>query len=299
VEHRPEIRPEHAQEQEKERVGTLLRRCRARLGADRASLGKYLRLPNRVGKVVTQEEVAEAVGISRQWYALLENERPVRISAAVLAAIADVLMMDKRERGAFFWLAVPELRAATLMESSAELLDAFGSLRRVSRPLWAATTEAEALSIVREHAVTQIGADRIVTPTRLGEGRWMYSASGGDTTRGERFTAELRERCGPHVFDDLLGYTIIAQPGELLTSYQRDARFPDLAIKVRRALDVAGMPDVSVAMASVRSQHGFVARLMAVTDEAYTYSELELAQLGALADLTSLALSGRAASTAT
>jgi transcriptional regulator with XRE-family HTH domain len=71
----------------------------------------YLRLPMRVGKVVTQEEVAEAVGISRQWYAMLESDHPVRVSATVLGRIVDALMMDTAERFAKRSTRAPQLRS--------------------------------------------------------------------------------------------------------------------------------------------------------------------------------------------
>lgn len=283
---------ERPEDQEHERLAVLLRRCRGRLRPERASLGPYLRLPNRVGKAVTQEEVAEAAGISRQWYVQMESDRPVRVSASLLAAIADVLMMDSVERAALFRLAVPELRSASLIERSTAILEAFGSVRRLTRRLWTATTEAEALALVREHALTQLAPDRVVTPLRLEEGRWMYSATGEDTRPGERFTTLLTERWGAHALDDLLGYTLIAQPGDVLTSAERDAHFPELALRVNRALEAAELRDVSAAMAAVRSQHGFVARIMAVRYGPYAYSEMERAQLSTLADLTSLALSG-------
>jgi transcriptional regulator with XRE-family HTH domain len=125
------------------------KRCRGRIAPERASLGPYLRLPIRIGKLVTQEEVAEVVGISRVWYGMLENERPVRVSTAVLGRIADALMMDPVERASLFRLAFPELRSTSLADDSAGLLDTIGSLRLLTRRLWAATTEAEALTVVR------------------------------------------------------------------------------------------------------------------------------------------------------
>jgi transcriptional regulator with XRE-family HTH domain len=279
------------QEHEREGLAGLLKRCRARLDPERQSLGPYLRLPIRIGKAVTQEEVAEAIGISRQWYAMLESDRSVRVSAAVLARIAGALMMHPTERAALFRLAVPELQSASLTNGSTAILDAFGSVRRVTRKLWAATTEAEALTLVREHALTHLTPDAMVTPTRVGEGRWAHTGSGDDNTRGERFLAHLRESCGAQVLDDLHCYTLLAEPGELLTSSERDARFPGLAAKVREALHAAEMVDVSVAMANIRTQRGFVARLLAVHRTPYAFSEIERAQLSTLADLTSLALS--------
>jgi transcriptional regulator with XRE-family HTH domain len=281
-------------EEEPERLGGLLKRCRARIGTERPSLGQYLRPPMRIGKAVSQEEVAEVVGISRQWYLMMESGRAVRVSAAVLARIADALMMDPAERAALFRLAVPELRSTSLADRTTVMLDAFGSLRRLTRPLWAATTEAEALTVVREYAMTQLAPVAMMTCTRVGERGWDLATTGdpdvGD--RQKRFEALVRERWGGAVMDDLCCYTLMARPGELVTRSEREARFPGLAAKVRPVVDVVGLSDFSFVMANIRSQRGFVGRLYAVHTAARTYSEIERTQLSTLADLASLALSG-------
>lgn len=282
---------EKAEEQGEERIGALLRRCRARLRADRATLGPYLRLTKRIGKAVTQEEVAESVGISREWYTRMECDRPVRVSARVLSRIADALMMDPAERAAFFRLAVPELRSTSLTDRTTAILDAFGSLRDLMRRLWAATSEAEALRLAREHGTTMLSSDAMVTFTRLGEGRWVRAATGADDDdRGERFHALIRERCCAAVIDDLYCYTLMAQPGELMTAAERNARFPEIAAEVRRVLHAVRYPDATMAMAHIRSGRGLVARIQVLHHTGHPYSELERAQLGALANLTSLAL---------
>jgi transcriptional regulator with XRE-family HTH domain len=286
---------EGGDEHKHERLGGLLKRCRARIALNRASLGPYLRLPIRVGKAVTQEEVAEIVGISRQWYALLESDHPVRVSAAVLGRIADALMMDSTERATFFRLAVPELRSASLTVRSTAFLDAFGSMRSLMRRLWAASTQAEALTLVREYGSTQLAPDVMVTMTRIGEGRWDLAETGDDVDLVRQLgslTARLRESRGDTVFEDLLCYTLMAQPGELITRAERDTRFPELTAKDGPVLDDAGWPNMSFAMANLRTQDGFVARLMAFHQAPYPFSEIERAQLSTLADLTSLALSG-------
>lgn len=284
-----------AEDHENERLGRLLRRCRVRIGPQRTALGPYLRLPIRVGKVITQEEVAEAAGISRQWYAALESDRPTRVSSTVLGRIADVLMMDPVERASLFRLALPELRSASLMDSSIAVIEAFGSLRGVMRRLWAATTEAEALTVVREYAMTQFAPDAMLTRARVAEGCWDHAATGDsdDDQRGQQYISLLGERWGPSAIDDSQCYPLMAQPGELMTRSERDARLPDLAHqRVREALDAVGWGHLSFVMACVRSQQGFVARILAVHYGDHEYSAIERAQLGTLADLTSLALSG-------
>jgi transcriptional regulator with XRE-family HTH domain len=289
-------RPKRAEDNDHERMSALLRRCRTRIAPGRASLGRYLRLPCRIGKAVTQEEVAEAVGISRQWYARLESERPVRVSSSVLARIADALMMSPAERTALFRLALPELRLASPTSTSREILNAFGSLRRLMRRLWAATSEAEALTVIREQALTQLGADAMLTRTRVAEGRWDQAASGardGDE-RGQQCLGLIRRHWDAATVDDMHIYSFIWRPGEVVTRPERDARWPVLAAKVREALNGPDFADATWAMANVQTQHGFVARLMAVHATRHEFSETERAMLGTLSDLASVALSGYA-----
>jgi len=285
---------ESAAGRERERFGALLRRFRVRLNVELRSLGPFLRLPARVGKMPTQEEIAEAAGISRVWYAILEsdreNDRRVRVSARVLARIADVLMLSPGERAELFRLALPELRSVSLSARSTAALDAFGRLRRLTRRLWVATTVAEALTVVREYAMAQLEPDLMVTRTRDGPGYWGYAGT-GDSHSGERveqLDELLRTRWGNSAVDDSLCYPILAQPGELLSRHERTAAADS------GELDAVGWGDISFAIASVRSHGGFVARLLAVHHVEHSFSELERTELSVLADLASLALSGRA-----
>jgi transcriptional regulator with XRE-family HTH domain len=281
-----------AQDHQPERFGEILRSCRKRIGPWRETLGSYVRLPSRVGKAVTQDEVAEAVGISREWYWMIEHDR-ARVSAVVLGRIADALLIDPLERAALFRLAVPELRSTSLTDRSTAMLDAFGSLRRLTKRLWRATTEAEALTFVREHMMTELAPDAAVTFTRLGEGCWDRAATwlAEKDDPGKRVLALVGERWGATAVDDVLCYKLLLQPGELMTRSERDALFPDIAAKHRIALDAVGWADITFALAHVRSQHGFDARIAVRHGTSHAFSETERAQLSALADLTSLALS--------
>jgi transcriptional regulator with XRE-family HTH domain len=280
---------ESAAGRERERFGALLKQFRVRLNAELRSLGPFLRLPVRIGKMPTQEEIAEAVGISRVWYVMLENDRKVRVSARVLARISDALMLSPSERAELFRLALPDLPSVTLTERSTAALDGFGRLRRLTRRLWVATTEAEVLTVIREYAMTQLNPDLMITRTRVAPGRWAYAGT-GDSHSGERveqLDELLCDRWGETAVDDCLCYPLMAQPGELLTRHER-------TVADSGELDAVGWSDISFAIASVRSQGGFVGRLLAVHHNAHRYSELERAELSVLADLASVALSGRA-----
>ncbi len=89
----------------------LLKEFRLRIDPGAKRLGSYERLPVKHGKKVTQEELAEAIGVSRVWYAVLESDADVRPSTALLDRLADVLTVSPSERIELFSAAIPELRS--------------------------------------------------------------------------------------------------------------------------------------------------------------------------------------------
>lgn len=131
--------------------GATLRRYRLAVGPDVVRLGKYERLPARVGRPVTQEEAAEAVGVSRTWYALLEagGAHP---SGALVNRIADALQLEPPDRLALIRFAVPEIAPALAQLQVADFAPAWpiGSTLSIASP-----TEIEAtamhLARLREH----------------------------------------------------------------------------------------------------------------------------------------------------
>ncbi len=87
----------------------FLRQHRSAIPPETRTLGSHERLPRRLGRPVTQEELAEAVGISRVWYCLLESGRDISVSTRLLDRLARALMLPPESRAALFHLAVPEL----------------------------------------------------------------------------------------------------------------------------------------------------------------------------------------------
>jgi predicted ATPase/DNA-binding XRE family transcriptional regulator len=90
-------------------VGAFLKEHRRRIPRDTPSLGSYLRVPSRRGKAVTQEELAEAIGVSRVWYAMLESGKAVSTSQRLLARLVEALHLSAENRKALFNLALPKL----------------------------------------------------------------------------------------------------------------------------------------------------------------------------------------------
>jgi DNA-binding XRE family transcriptional regulator len=93
-----------------EQIRSLLRGLRSRLDPAIPALGEHRRLSTRRGKIVSQEELAEAVGVSRGWYAMLERGEPVQPSLAMLNRVARALNATRDERVTLFQLAIPELQ---------------------------------------------------------------------------------------------------------------------------------------------------------------------------------------------
>jgi DNA-binding XRE family transcriptional regulator len=89
--------------------GAYLRMLRKRIPPETAMLGSSVRLPVRCGRRVTQEELAEVLGVSRNWYRRLESGG-VRASTKLLARLAKTFAFTSEEHTKLFLLALPEIR---------------------------------------------------------------------------------------------------------------------------------------------------------------------------------------------
>jgi DNA-binding XRE family transcriptional regulator len=78
-------------------AGDFLKDRRRQLSAMTPAIGPHPRPKCRIGRTVTQEEVAEAIGVSRVWYALIEAGRG-DVSPRLLGRIADALMLGRDDR---------------------------------------------------------------------------------------------------------------------------------------------------------------------------------------------------------
>jgi transcriptional regulator with XRE-family HTH domain len=133
-------------------LGAFLKSLRLRIDRSAETLGPYQRLPGRCGRVASQEEIAEALNVSRGWYGLLESGAKIRASTRLLARIADVLMLSDAERTELFRLAVPEVSVPSLLPGSAGVIEALQSVRKVARGVWNARSETEVQTVLTEAA---------------------------------------------------------------------------------------------------------------------------------------------------
>jgi DNA-binding XRE family transcriptional regulator len=104
---------EEIQLERRDERGEFLVRLRRRIDPATKALGGYERLKSRRGRPVTQEELAEAIGVSRGWYARLESGQPVQPSVSMLHRIAEALKATPPERAVLFRLAIPALQSIT------------------------------------------------------------------------------------------------------------------------------------------------------------------------------------------
>ena len=88
----------------------VLRDFRTAIPRDATHLGDFVRHPSRVGKAVSQEELAEALDVTRIWYGSLERTA-VRPSIALLDRLCSVLALTMAQRLLLIVLAIPELHS--------------------------------------------------------------------------------------------------------------------------------------------------------------------------------------------
>jgi DNA-binding XRE family transcriptional regulator len=105
-------------------IPSLLRQMRGRLDPATPMLGEHRRLNTRRGKAVSQEELAEAIGVSRGWYVCLElgTKRP---SIPLLDRLATALNASQDERANLFRLAIPGLQQCLAAASRCPRCDTY------------------------------------------------------------------------------------------------------------------------------------------------------------------------------
>jgi DNA-binding XRE family transcriptional regulator len=99
---------------------SFLRSLRRRIPRETTNIGSWKRLPMRCGRAVTQEEIAEAVGISRNWYRRLESGDCAHASMKLLARLANACAPNSEDRLQLFVLAIPELNATMSVKHEAK-----------------------------------------------------------------------------------------------------------------------------------------------------------------------------------
>jgi transcriptional regulator with XRE-family HTH domain len=280
-------------------VGEFLREHRRLIPRDATALGPFRRLPVRHGKAVTQEEIAEALGVSRVWYSMLESGAALNTSLRLLTRLADAFSLSGGDREALFHLALPALRTAALSPVRDDgPLQSMQALRLAMRRIWWASSEAEIMGTVTE-AVSAIlpDADSAGTFRRIQPGRWEYPIVLG----GDRFVSSLhdlheglRDGFTPEQIDDVMlhGSGRLAGKAGARAELHRNV---SVQRRIARTFESAGFASAQCVHARIRSDNGFEGAIFAhYAVKTNDFSELDHAALDTLADLATLALSPNA-----
>jgi transcriptional regulator with XRE-family HTH domain len=275
-------------------LAVFLNHLRRRIDPDSPALGAYVRGLGRLGKRVTQEELAEAIGVTREWYAVLETAGTTRASTSLLERLADALMVTPEERATLFYLAVPQMGRAQLRRESVEVLEAFSRLRSLTKPLWSATSPEELFTAASEKIADWFdGLFLVGASTRSESGRWKLQA-GLDkppVTRVSEAVAHLEAVeslfSTSAELDALYLYPQLIDAGDTGTLHELQPLPVQRVILKQSWCQTA----FTVVMARVRSRSGLVGGFSVAHELGHSYSASDRAALGAVAEFTSLALS--------
>jgi transcriptional regulator with XRE-family HTH domain len=270
----------------------FLKQFRQRIDPEVRALGTYVRLACRRGRPVTQEEIAEAIGVSRVWYAKLESDGAAGASMKLLTRLADVLMLTTVERESLFALAIPALEGVQPHKSSvAGLLESFSIMRTATKRLWAASSESEALTLGCEQVAAWFDSAVLVSYfCRLEPGAWVRSPvlNRGIGNRVIGMWRDLSASWPPERIDELALYPQLSQPGEIGTVHT-------LSPSIRRdrlgAYARHGLHALDFVHARVTSRKGLIGGFHVKYETGHVCSELDRAVIGTIADLTSMTLS--------
>jgi transcriptional regulator with XRE-family HTH domain len=290
----------------------FVREQRMQLAPESHCLGEFPRLPNRIGKRVTQEEVAEYLGISRGWYARFEAGSAAGFSVSLLRRLGDVLLLSEADRVELARLAMPDL-VPVVAGDSTKLRETLAVVRRAVKRLWTATSEAEILYVAGEEARQLVPGFELIFSRRIGaleEAQFPRS--------GENSTARLAEarayafrRLAPERFAQLdalwqcipagavghraggLGGKVVLSSGAPLSSdvYSLESlrRYHRALHEYRLALHEQSVNWDSVVAAHIRGSNGS-ALVGGASTCPHDVTELDRAMLSAIADFASLAL---------
>jgi transcriptional regulator with XRE-family HTH domain len=274
------------------RLSNLLKDARRGIPVNTQSLGNNLRFPGRVGKRVSQEEVAEAIGVSRNWYSMLETGRPIRASVALLERICNVLTLDERQRASVFELGIPEIPTRVIELRHSAILEASTRMRSSVKRLWSTSTVEEALSAAAEESSRHFDdAELVFFVHRVAQGRWdhPFIVDRGMGPRNARFYEELAASLTPARFDEVVLYPALSEPGDVGTLDSYGATSVADLYETERAKHK--LHRCMFLHARIRSRMGVIGGITIKHAREHEYSEVDRAVISAIASLTSLALS--------
>jgi transcriptional regulator with XRE-family HTH domain len=270
----------------------FLKFLRRRIDRDVRVLGPYVRLPQRLGKRVTQEELAEAIGVGREWYVELEcGSARARASIGLVRRLADALTVTPEERASLFQLALPDVGRVQLRDDSIGALEGYSRLRSMTKRLWTATSTEDVLTTAIEQIADWFDGALLVRSTRRPESApWEHRSADDkqDRNTAAKVIRDMRE-VTPQWCDAAHFYPRLANAGDLGSQHLWPLPLQRANLRVWARYRVDGW--FAMRYARVRSRTGFVGGLYLFHELGHSYSAADLAVLRAIAELASLALS--------
>ena len=268
-------------------IGSFLNGMRRRIDSATPTLGAYHRLKSRRGKRVSQEEIAEAVGVSRGWYQRLESGG-IRPSISLLNRVAGALNATPEERTRLFHLAIP------VLQSAADAFENLSFVRCVSSRLLAASSECEALTIAAEHLAAWFADALLIVPVKrsdAGRWNWWFAVDADQETEWSRCIGEISALTTREQFDDFWSYPRLQSAGETVDDAEHEQLVPDLHRLTVETHKKHGLDVPSFLRSRITTRHGLIAGIQVNHRMGRTYSNVDRAAVAAVAELTSLALS--------
>lgn len=281
-------------DKQRSELGLFLTFLRRRIDGGVLSLGSYVRTPLRVGKRVTQQELAEAIGVTREWYAVLESGSPrAQPSSDLLERLGDALMVTPEERAKLFTLAGPEMSRLHSFRESTAFLEVVSHMRSFSKRLWSATSIEDILTTASEQIADWFDDAVLVRSTRRHElGLWEVRSVSDiqDRSRAAKLAEDMRELLPTREsIDAAYIYPRLASVGDVGTTPEfwplpLQRKLPKLYAR-HRVRGFAGLH------ARARSGTGFIGGFYILHEFGHSYSAADQAVFGAFAEFTSRALS--------
>jgi transcriptional regulator with XRE-family HTH domain len=243
---------------------------------------------------VTQEELAEAVGISREWYRMLESPATIRRSTSVLELLerlADALMVSPEEQATLFRLAVPELREGDVRHESIAVYEALPRVRQTVKRLFGATSETEIFHVAGEEARSLLpGFDAIYTQRGVLsalEDAVVFRRPGVNLADYAEFREDLVRRLTPEVIARVDASWQHSAGGDLLPF---EAYPPEFVEPFRLVLHEHSVAWQSLLTAHIRGRDGSLGLVGGVSSRPHDVTDLERAEVSTIAAFASLAL---------
>jgi transcriptional regulator with XRE-family HTH domain len=281
--------PSRGAEAREETLRRFVRERRLRIAPESHFLGESPRLPIRIGKRVTQEELAEHLGISRNWYLRFEAGAWPRFSTQLLSRLCDVLLLSLAERAELMRLAIPELAPVVSGDSSA-LYEAMREVRQAVKRLWTATSEAEIFHLAGEEARHLLPDSELIWVQRglqvaRDEALLFQHPEGNAAARLHEARADALRRFTPEQFARVDALVSRSAAGDIqpFEAYPRD-----IAQVIGLVLREHGIDWNSLVAAHIRGSSSVL--VGGLSTRPHDVTALQRAVLSAIADFASLAL---------